>query len=362
MSYQIAYGASGFTPNDNTIGIDVYDTTYTVSNLSSDTLYAIYVRTDCGGGDYSAWASFGTVMPGAYIMTQSIDTLRACGVTVFDNGGPNGNYAASSNNTLVILSPSPDSTISLWGTYVGEGCCDYLTIFEGVGTSGNQLFYGCSPSSGTTVNIGPFISETGALTIRFTSDGSVQYGGYELHTNCVYLSECVAPVSLNADSVSGDTAWMSWVDTTGGFSFELAYGPAGFNPDTATENVIPVYGDTAYMLTELTMGLVYDVYVRADCSGEYSMWRGPVAIRPGYNYIMPVTGTDVIRGCGYTIYDNGGPDGNYDNYCDATVTVYSTSPDSLFVLSGTYTSEGWTATAPAALCCIMTTAPRQALR
>ena len=340
MSYQIAYGASGFTPNDNTIGIDVYDTTYTVSNLSSDTLYAIYVRTDCGGGDYSAWASFGTVMPGAYIMTQSIDTLRACGVTVFDNGGPNGNYAASSNNTLVILSPSPDSTISLWGTYVGEGCCDYLTIFEGVGTSGNQLFYGCSPSSGTTVNIGPFISETGALTIRFTSDGSVQYGGYELHTNCVYLSECVAPVSLNADSVSGDTAWMSWVDTTGGYSFELAYGPAGFNPDTATENVIPVYGDTAYMLTGLTMGMVYDVYVRADCSGEYSMWRGPVAIRPGYNYIMPVTGTDVIRGCGYTIYDNGGPDGNYDNYCDATVTVYSTSPDSLFVLSGTYTSEG----------------------
>ncbi len=339
-SYQIAYGAYGFTPDGNTLGIDVYDTTYTITSLSSDTLYAIYIRTDCGGDGYSSWASFGTVMPGAYIMTQSVDTLRACGITVFDNGGPNGNYAASSNNTLVILSPSPDSTISLWGTYVGEGCCDYLTIFEGAGTTGNQLFYGCSPSSGTTVNIGPFISETGALTIRFTSDGSAQYGGYELHTSCVYLSECTAPVSLSADSVRGDTAWMSWVDTAGGYSYEIAYGSVGFNPDTATENIIPVSGDTAYMLTGLTMGVVYDVFVRSDCGGEYSMWRGPVTIRPGYNYIMPVTGTDVIHGCGYTIYDNGGPDGNYAVNCNATVTVYSTSPDSLFILSGTYRSEG----------------------
>ena len=334
-SYQIAYGASGFTPDGNTTGIDVYDTTYTLNGLSSDTLYAVYIRTDCGGGDYSAWASFGTIMPGAYIMTHTVDTLRACGITIFDNGGPNGNYDMPSDNTLVILSPSPDSTLRIWGSYDVEDGYDFLDIYDGVGTSGTQLLAGTG--AGT---LSPVISTTGALTIHFTADDIINAPGFELHVGCVYLSSCVAPVSINADSVRGDTAWMSWVDTTGGYSFELAYGPAGFNPDTATENVIPVYGDTAYMLTGLTMGMVYDVYVRADCSGEYSMWRGPVAIRPGYIYIMPTTGTNTITGCGYVIYDNGGPDGDYASNCDATVTVISSSPDSLFVLSGTLRSEG----------------------
>ena len=334
-SYQIAYGAAGFTPNASTVGTDVYDTTYTLTSLSSDTLYSIYVRTNCGGDDYSNWVSFGSVMPGAYIMSNPVDTLRMCGVTVFDNGGPAGNYTSSADNTLVLISPSPDSTLNIWGTLNSESNWDYLYIYDGIGTSGTQLYYG----SGQGINIGPFVSTTGALTIRFTSDASSNYAGYELHTHCVYLSGCPAPISMTADSVLGDTVWVSWNDTASTGSYEVAFGPTGFNPDTAVANVVTVIGDSSYMFTGLTMGMSYDFYVRSNCSYEESSWRGPATATPGYFYTMAATGTDTLRACGVTIFDNGGGNGDYSNNCNSTLILYPADNSSTLVLSGTIATE-----------------------
>ncbi|MBR3725838.1 MAG: fibronectin type III domain-containing protein [Bacteroidales bacterium] len=321
-SYEIAYGPTGFTPDENTIGITVYDTSYTLTGLSSDTMYTIYIRSNCS--ESSTWVSFGDVMPGTYIMNQTVDTVRTCGINIYDNGGPDGNYASNSNNTLVLLSPSTDSTITLSGTYIGEGCCDYFSVYDGIGTSGTPLFSGTSPSSGSAVTIGPFISTTGAFTIHFTSDGSVQHAGFALHSNCVYLSDCTAPFNFTADSVLGDTVWVSWSDTANNYSFELAYGPSGINPDTVVDNLILVSGDSSYMFTGLTMGLAYDFYVRTDCGDEPSMWIGPVTATPGYFYNMATTGSYTIMGCGYTIYDNGGATGDYASNCNSTLVVYPT--------------------------------------
>ena len=332
-SWEIAYDVSPFTPDEYSTTITVYDSNYVLTSLSPANSYDIYVRSDCGG-DYSPWLSIGTVQPGTYIMNQSVDTLRTCAVNIYDNGGPNDNYSVSANNRLVVMSSNPDSTLRLWGTMNTESGYDYLTIYDGYGSNATQIYYGSG-----SANIGPFIANSGAFTIVFTSDNVICYAGFELHATCTYMPTCTAPVSLSADSVRGDTVWVSWVDTAWNTTFDLAYGPVGFNPDTAVVNVIPSVNDTAYMFTGLTMGANYDIYVRTDCGSEGSFWIGPVTVIPGYHYFMPVSGTDTLHACGYTIYDNGGPDGDYASNCNSTLILYPDSPTSTFMLSGSVNIE-----------------------
>ncbi len=326
-SWEVAYGTGDFVPDDNTTGVTAYDVNYTLSGLNGDSSYVIYVRSNCGG-DYSPWLEVGTARPGIYVMTLINDTLYTCGATIFDNGGPEGNYSSSSNNTLVVFPASQDSTLRIWGTINSESNYDMLTIYDGVGTNGTPLYTGSGNG-----NVGPFVSMSQAFTIQFTSDGSVNNPGYELHTSCVYMSSCVAPIALAVDSVLGDTVWVSWSDTANVNSFAVAYGLAGFNPDTAAVNIVYVNG-TSEMLTGLTMGLQYDFYVQSDCGNEQSMWVGPVTATPGYTYTMSATGSDTIHVCGYTIYDDGGESGNYSVNCNSTLVVYPNDATQTLQISG----------------------------
>ena len=54
-AYQVVYGEQGFNPN-NATPIDVEGRTYTLTDLTNDTDYEAYVRSNCGDGSYSAWS------------------------------------------------------------------------------------------------------------------------------------------------------------------------------------------------------------------------------------------------------------------------------------------------------------------
>ena len=108
--------------------------------------------------------------------TQVIDTRTNPSGTIYDNGGPNGNYSDNFDGTI-ILTADEGETIKLSGNHLLEGCCDYIAVYDGYGISGNNLIYTCSIGG---VNIQ---SNTGYLTIRFTSDGSVNYDGFALQWN-----------------------------------------------------------------------------------------------------------------------------------------------------------------------------------
>ena len=49
---------------------------------------------------------------------------------------------------------------------------------------------------------------------------------------------------------------------------------------------------------------------------------------------MGTSGSDTLRGCGYVIYDNGGPDAIYSTYSDYTVVIYPGSEDSVITFWG----------------------------
>jgi len=108
--------------------------------------------------------------------TQIIDTRVNPSGTIYDNGGPNGNYSDNFDGTIIFTADEGE-TIKLSGDYQLEGCCDYIAVYDGYGTSGNCLLYTCG---GGSVNVQ---TSTGYLTLRFTSDGSVNFDGFTLQWN-----------------------------------------------------------------------------------------------------------------------------------------------------------------------------------
>ena len=107
-----------------------------------------------------------------------------CDALIYDYGGPNSNYDNSWDGYLVIYPATTGEMMSITsGTYNVENGWDYVYVYNGVGTSGTLLATLTGSGSITT----PINSSdpSGALTIRFDSDGSVNYAGFALRVQCI---------------------------------------------------------------------------------------------------------------------------------------------------------------------------------
>ena len=138
-SFQLVCGAFGFDPDTATTGIiDIFDSTrvYDFLGLSPTLTYDIYVRIDCGADGTSSWVGPVSVRPGSINMpVTGHDTITACNVTIFDDGGPMGTYSHNANSTMVFYAPHPDSLFAFSGFAYTESTLDQLTSYDGVGTS-----------------------------------------------------------------------------------------------------------------------------------------------------------------------------------------------------------------------------------
>lgn len=106
------------------------------------------------------------------------DTIVACGVLIYDNGGNDGNYSPNSDSYVVLLPEMEGMQVSLVGTFLiyGSGS-DILYVYDGTDT--NALigtYWGES-----YLNV---VSTAGALTLRFVSNSSGERWGFSLIANC----------------------------------------------------------------------------------------------------------------------------------------------------------------------------------
>ncbi len=256
-TWAVEYGPAGFTPGNGTT-VTAYENPFTVDNLTPATIYDFYVYADCGG-DLSD--PFGPVsaIPGQYNMqSNGSDTLVTCGMVIYDHGGPNGNYDNSSDATLVLYPEDPGSTLMLTGTVNVENSWEHLYIYDGVGTSGTQL---ANLTGSQTVNV---IASNGPLTIRFTSDGTVNsYPGFELFVHCI---SCIPPYGLEVSDILTTSANLSWHGSGDSYLVYL-YG--------ADTTVIPAT-DTTLALTTLEVNSTYTVAVQSLCGDDSSYMSSPI--------------------------------------------------------------------------------------
>ena len=126
------------------------------------------------------------------------NSITTCNAVIYDDGGASSNYSNYCNGSLVIHPSTPGNAVSITsGNYIIESSYDYVVIYSGVGTTGQELAR--LDGTGTVSSAITSMDPSGALTIYFHSDGSVQKAGFMLVAQCLAvssMSEILFPLFL----------------------------------------------------------------------------------------------------------------------------------------------------------------------
>jgi PKD repeat protein len=142
------------------------------------------VTTNSMGTDSVSKSGYITVVNSINVPATGSNSITACGITVYDNGGTS-NYANSTNGVLTINPSTVGNAVRLqFSEFSTESCCDNLSIYNGTSTSSPLI----GMYAGTTIP--PTVratNSTGSLTLRFYSDGSSVSTGFVAQSSCIPL-------------------------------------------------------------------------------------------------------------------------------------------------------------------------------
>lgn len=207
----------GTQPNENG-WFSTNTKTFTVTGLTPHQYYDVYVANVCLDGTLGAMKK-ALVLPGTF-----------CDGTMFtDTGGPNGNYGHNQTLVKTFYPANSEAKVKLSFDRIGlQTNADFMYVYDG-DTVDAPLFAGGTLTGNN--NPGPeFISthSSGAITIKFVSDGSGATYGWEAHIDCDALgvtdlndnsgiSVYPNPASdiLNVISAKGNVESFTLTDTAG---------------------------------------------------------------------------------------------------------------------------------------------------
>jgi hypothetical protein len=239
VNYQWQSGPSATGPWTNIAGATGQNTT--ISALAGTIFYRIVSTcTFSASAANSNAIAVNGVACSSLNVPQSGFNFNPCGNNTFlyDNGGSGGNYADNSNGYTVIENTGT-SILTLSGTFSGiETCCDYLRIYNGIGTGGTLL-----NSYIGTGNIVSFTSAPGqTITVQFYSDGSVTGAGFNLTANyvgglCLQCSGTPTPgatVATPNSVFAGQTTNLSFqnIPSGAGITYQWQSAPTATGPWT----------------------------------------------------------------------------------------------------------------------------------
>ena len=247
-------------------------------------------------------------------------TVTACIGKFYDSGGPNGDYANSENFTMTFYPASESATLLFnFVTFNVENNYDFLYIYDGENTSAPQI--AGSPFTGT-ISPGTIMAtnEAGAITFRFTSDNIVVRPGWFAEFFCVDLSvppACATTPSPAVGEVVGvSPLTLGWSFVPGALEYDVYLGEETLPLEpTATVTTNSYVAE----LMEYT-NYVWKVVPKNE-AGEAegcAVWNFSTADIA--TTIIMHTGT--VTTCNALFYDTGGPDANYLNNENFTLTVY----------------------------------------
>ncbi|MGJ8683930.1 MAG: choice-of-anchor J domain-containing protein [Nonlabens sp.] len=307
--WDVELGAEGFTPTGTPTDPGVTNP-YTATSLTANTGYDFYVRADCGGGDYSAWAgpfNFRTLCVAVTDFNENFDAvstpdLPSCWTsfnttpvgttaavvqtsTAGDSSAPNGvrMYSGSLTGNIgsgttdegenMLISPQLSNLAA--GTYRIRFSADAGTTTSTleVGTMADQTDPSTFTSLGTfspTTTHAEYIQnfDTYSGTDQFIAFRHVFAGTFDT----MYLDDivweaipsCSNPTAFAASAISDTAVSLTWSNNASAAASSILYGPTGFDPLTAGTTV-PGGADSA-TVTGLTAETAYDFYVTQDCT------------------------------------------------------------------------------------------------
>jgi hypothetical protein len=281
-------------------------------------------------------------MPEMIVPSTGNNTYTVCSGNIYDNGGSTGAYAASSNGYTILYPTISGNVIQLTGNYYTESGWDYVYIYNGVGTGGTLLFTG-STSALTSIGTITSTDATGALTILFTSDGSVQNSGFDFTIACV--TSCITPgtpINLSSSVTGNSTSTISWSAGSPAGSPTVSY---NWTLYTSTGTLVNSGNTsaTSVSLSGLNCGASYyfTVYASTTCgslnsstatSGSFTTWA------PG-SYTLPFTdGFNPIKDCWTQQYVTGNSNVTVVNNSNYPTTTPQEGTSYLYWNSFSYSS------------------------
>lgn len=142
-----------------------------------------------------------TYEPPADICSGSPATITDCVGLITDSGGDNGDYS-SNENCVFTINPTVfnQCIVATVNFYDTENFNDFINFYDGPNTASPQI----QALSGVGANI-EVQASSGALTIEFTSNGSVESSGFEIEWACT-TEECtvLAPIAVESDVTIDD--------------------------------------------------------------------------------------------------------------------------------------------------------------
>jgi|GEM_PF-605683 len=369
--WDIQWGTGTFNPNTN-IGTAegsqnaLTVPSYSITNLTSDTDYKIYVRSNCGDDGTSLWKSIdfysGFCTPTG-LVTSSIYYVSAFSTTGAD---VNLNYTTSTglgyvNETGIPFSVSPGESFD-WSISASL-LTNFFYIW--IDWNGNMEFepseriyastgFQASPVTGT-YTIDP-MQPNGTYRMRVANIrlfnnalspcGPNTHGNYIDFNIVVGSSNCTPISGLTAENVTSTSVDVQW--TAGGLEtlWDIQWGIDGFHPEGGGILFGSQGGLTTpnYSITDLIPDTHYKIFVRADCgSGDTSIWES-LDFLTGYCVPTGLTVSSNYYVNSFTI-SNADTDLSYSatsgvSYVDATDTPFSVSPGVPFNWSISTSSTG----------------------
>ncbi len=253
-----------------------------------------------------------------------------CSGEYYDSGGPDGEYGNNENETFTICPEEPNEVVSIFFASfntenAGTGCFDQITVYDG-GSTAAPLIPSPSPDTdgwcwdrndSPPTGSGDLQDMTlvstnadGCLTFVFTSDGSVTRPGWEATYECISTEAAPAPsfianptVTCNGVTEFNNTTVIlgPWTDVT--YSWDFGDGnTSNQEAPTHTYETEGTYDVTLEVCNQYGCGTT-----TVEASVVFDS-QDPVC----FEFFMPAVGEETITSCMGTLYDSGGPDGNYN--------------------------------------------------
>ena len=296
-SWQAVCVASGETP-DWSNALSFTENSGVISNLSPGTKYDVYFRAVCNSeSSFPVLTSFSTVCE--EITEQMLPysepfEVYGIGTSSFPNCWSRNTGTApyisstytvgSSFGSLYFASSSTDQT-AITGEFndVTLLQVEFQARFSDIT---NGLVVGvmsdATPSATFTPvstvygkNINTWEKHTVYLSAYIENGKNIAFrktGAYTVYLDDVVIDiakDCAMPDNMVAINIVDDGATIRWDERGSASSWEIGYGPIGFN--IAGHETTLVH-QPSFTITGLEENTLYDVYVRAVCGGEYSDW------------------------------------------------------------------------------------------
>jgi len=312
--YYLSTSSTAPLPATPATGVVSTGTSVSLTSLTSNTNYYLWVRSVCDAGDKSIWKAatpFKTLCEAVTDFIENFDSsptgtgnLPNCwskagtSANVYTTTGgvtpgsaPNRLYMNISATTTAFAILPPVSNLQTnthrlrfkaYATVANKTLnVGYFTDPTDVSTFVLLQQFGMPSTAASTAQeftLVPTTIPVGVSQLVFTIPSGTATTIYIDDVKWEFNSSCVEPSQLTANLITNTSAQLSWVNGGPETAWEIQYGLQNFQLGSGT--IVPNVTTNPYVLSGLLANTIYQYYVRGVCTGPInSSWAGPFTFK-----------------------------------------------------------------------------------